>query len=761
MFDHCEEAKLKLQRVDLQIYEMMTEKNAKIISEQVASLDTMDGSFSQIGMWKVKKKLFPRPKEPPTAKKDEHGNLITAPSALKNLYLMTYKNRLEHRKMNECYHDIRKLKSDLWELRFESLKTKPSKPWTIEDLEEATKSLKNNQSRDPNNMVNELFKPNIAGSDLKRALVKLMNLILFSLYLPEFMEYSDITSIYKNKGSRMELSNDRGIFILAVLRKILDKLLYLDKYPHLEQNMSDSNIGARKRKNVRNHLFIVYGVINSVLKEGRGCVDIQIYDLVQAFDALWLEDCMNDIYECLPEHMRDRKLALVYQSNITNLVAVNTPVGQTERINMPKIVQQGGGWGPIECSISIDKLGRKCTQRREYMYKYKDKVDVVTLAMVDDLLGIANCGIESLELNTFINTQIEMKKLRFHTPGPDGKTKCHKIHVGKRNEFCPTLQVHGTKMPEVTNDTYLGDIISGDGTNKLNIESRVSRGLGKIAQIMGMIEKISLGKHFFKIALLLRESIFLSSILTNSEIWYRLTKTEVEELELLDRTLLKRIFSAPNSTPSTALYLETGCLTIGTIIKARRLNYLQYLVKLPKEEMLARFFYCQWLDSKQHDWTEQVRTDLEDFCLPESLDLIQNKSEYNRKKLVKKQAKEYELRRLIQIKDTKNASKMKELKYQKLECQEYLGNLDAKLAKSVFKYRTRMAKFQGNFKENGNVDFCPLCGTHRDLQELSFQCPEILKKVKITEIYETIFGSKISLNLAKIVDEITRWRNDE
>ena len=199
----------------------------------------------------------------------------------------------------------------------------------------------------------------------------------------------------------------------------------------------------------------------------------------------------------------------------------------------------------------------------------------------------------------------------------------------------------------------------------------------------------------------------------------------------------------------------------GTIIKARRLNYLQYLVKLPKEEMLARFFYCQWLDSNQHDWTKQVRIDLEDFCLPENLDLIQNKSEYSWIKLVKKQAKEYELRRLIKIKDTKNGSKMKELKYQKLECQDYLGNVDAKLAKSVFKFRTRMAKFQGNFKENGNVDFCPLCGTHRDLQELSFQCPEILKKVEITEIYQTIFGSKISLNLAKIVDEITRWRNDE
>ena len=86
----------------------------------------------------------------------------------------------------------------------------------------------------------------------------------------------------------MELSNDKGICWLAVLMTILDKLVYLDKYPGLEQNMSDSNIGASEKKNVRNHLFIVYGVINSVLKEGRGCVDIQIYDLVQAFDALLL-----------------------------------------------------------------------------------------------------------------------------------------------------------------------------------------------------------------------------------------------------------------------------------------------------------------------------------------------------------------------------------------------------------------------------------------------------------------------------------------
>ena len=60
-------------------------------------------------------------------------------------------------------------------------------------------------------------------------------------------------------------------------------------------------------------------------------------------------------------------------------------------------------------------------------------------------------------------------------------------------------------MPSVFSNTYLGDIISGDGTNKLNIENRISKGVGKIAQIMSMLERVSLGKHYFKIAFLFRE----------------------------------------------------------------------------------------------------------------------------------------------------------------------------------------------------------------------------------------------------------------
>ena len=78
-------------------------------------------------------------------------------------------------------------------------------------------------------------------------------------------------------------------------------------------------------------------------------------------------------------------------------------------MNIPTIVQQGGTWGPLLCSNSVDTVGKKCRDRGEHFYTYKKVTRVFPLAFVDDLNGIAKCGFESLALNTFLTTQIELK----------------------------------------------------------------------------------------------------------------------------------------------------------------------------------------------------------------------------------------------------------------------------------------------------------------------------------------------------------------
>ena len=95
--------------------------------------------------------------------------------------------------------------------------------------------------------------------------------------------------------------------------------------------MSDSNIGARKFKN-----FINF--INEVLVTKTDPIDIEILDNRQCFDGMWLEEVTNDLYEA---GVKNRNLALIYEANKTNQVAVKTPLVLTDRIEVNNIVMQG------------------------------------------------------------------------------------------------------------------------------------------------------------------------------------------------------------------------------------------------------------------------------------------------------------------------------------------------------------------------------------------------------------------------------------
>ena len=224
----------------------------------------------------------------------------------------------------------------------------------MSNLDKVLKSLKNNKTQDPSGMINELFKQGCIGDDLKIALLGLFNGIKAHQFIPTFMSLSNITSIFKNKGSRLEMKNERGIFILNVLDKLI--------YEGIDSNMSDSNAGARRNRNIKDHLLVIHGVINSVVRGNMGCIDIQIYDLEQAFDSLWLEDCLNDVIDTIPEDKRDDKITLLHKANQNNYVAIKTAAGLTRRENITNIVQvqQIGTWGSLLCSNIIDTISKKC-----------------------------------------------------------------------------------------------------------------------------------------------------------------------------------------------------------------------------------------------------------------------------------------------------------------------------------------------------------------------------------------------------------------
>ena len=58
-------------------------------------MDGGEGNLNHLGVWKVKRKQFPKVKPSlPVGKKNLKGQIITNPEELKNLYLDTFKFRL-------------------------------------------------------------------------------------------------------------------------------------------------------------------------------------------------------------------------------------------------------------------------------------------------------------------------------------------------------------------------------------------------------------------------------------------------------------------------------------------------------------------------------------------------------------------------------------------------------------------------------------------------------------------------------------------
>ena len=84
--------------------------------------------------------------------------------------------------------------------------------------------------------------------------------------------------------------------------------------------MSDSNCGARKNRNVRDHLFVVHGVINDVINGKAEPTALQIYDVKQCFDAMWFKKAMNNLYDV---DMNDDHFSLLSETNLKSNIKLS------------------------------------------------------------------------------------------------------------------------------------------------------------------------------------------------------------------------------------------------------------------------------------------------------------------------------------------------------------------------------------------------------------------------------------------------------
>ena len=472
--------------------------------------------------------------------------------------------------------------------------------------------------------------------------------------------------------------------------------MYSDKYEEIDNNMTDCNVGGRKNRSIRDNLFVLNAVINDAIGYQKVEIDIQFYDLTQAFDSMWYEETMNDMWESMT--VRDDKFALISEMNRVVDLFVKTPVGDTEIFTMNKIEQQGTGLGPIKCSNQMDSISRECIRDNVGMYMYRNVVTIPPLGMIDDLAAIAKCGPDSIILNAVINAKINMKRLEFNA------TKCVKLHICKesrnlcpktergleiRNVKCVFLEAQDSEMKSVSDEKYVGDVISSTGSNDANISRRIGVGMAAISQIFGVMHEISLGQNFIEIGLAMREAVLLSKMLLSSESWHKVFQYQVEKLEEVDRAFFRKLLNSHSKTGVEFFYSETASLSIKLKISMRRLLYWWNIIHVDKSEMIYRVYRAQKLSPVCGDWVTLLERDKAQFGVSLSDEDIQKISQFKFKNFIKKKAQELMVENLKKM-QSKN-SKSKQLEVEDFSISQYL--LDARFSKEereiLFKLRSK------------------------------------------------------------------------
>ena len=143
------------------------------------------------------------------------------------------------------------------------------------------------------------------------------------------------------------------------------------------------------------------------------------------------------------------------------------------------------------------------------------------------------------------------------------------------------------------------------GNNSALCKDRADKAVGTIIELFSICTEVNFGK--FKISNLstLYHSVFISRLIYNCEARSNLKAKDYQVLQKLQLNFLRRVMDVLITTPTAALFLETGVWPVQYIIEERHLLYLERIldtnntdpVWLEYREMLKYEFEPNWANN--------------------------------------------------------------------------------------------------------------------------------------------------------------------
>ena len=317
----------------------------------------------------------------------------------------------------------------------------------------------------------------------------------------------------------------------------------------------------------------------------------------------------------------------------------------------------------------MDTLNKIMKANESLLYKYRGDptIPIGVLGLVDDTLGISECGNAAVAKNAVINSFVETHKQKMHE---DKSVVVHVGNVKKCANPCPTLKVHKENMAVSASTKYLGNIITSGGGVRATIKDRRNQGWGRVAQILGILSEVDMGSHRVEVGLMLRKAMLNSNLLYSAEAWSAVSESETQRLEQVDSALIKGLVKGHSKTTVVFHYLETGTLMLRHIIRINRLMYHHHIINLGEEETVKKIYEKQKQGSFKEDWINLIKHDFEFMGIDFNEEDIKKTPKDTYRKKIKYLVRKAAFKELLERKN--QISKMKDIEYKSYDIQPIL-----------------------------------------------------------------------------------------
>ena len=722
----------KLKEVDRK---KVTAKNAEKVQTALVDLSQND-KLSQSAFWKLRKSLNLKT-EVGTSVVLKTGVEIFGNSAICNAYKEEFEYRLRTRSIENHLKEYEEKTNLLCNLYAEEGLSKHNKvevnPAKIQKI---AKSLSRNKAPGPDGLPAEIFI--YAGPELIAAIASIFDGIIKSGTIPTQWNKVHIKTLYKNKGSKKDLENYRGVFLTQTSSKLFEKYMMSEGEGELD-NISKYQAGSRPNRSASDQLYLIRACIDHA-KYLKKTVILTLYDFKQCFDGMWLEDSLISLKNI---GIKEEIIASVKALNENAEIVVKTAVGNTEEFKVHNIVKQGTVIGPLLCSAST----AECCVEHSTGGSNIGTTNVKSLAYVDDILDINETTDDSEEAHQVVLDFTAKKRLEL-----SGK-KCSIIVINAKNKTTPKLKIGGKCIKREKSAKYLGDILNEKGNNDDLVEDRIKKGNGSTVNIFSTIQDVTLGSFTIETTLLLYNSIYLASLLYNSQSWSCLKRKDINKLQGNQLSFLKRLLHSPKCTPTSILLGETGILPIEYEINSRKLVFLQHILKLDPTDPVKTCYYEQLKYEHENNWANEINKIRRDIQLESDDENIQMMSKTSWKEKVKEAIKRSAIEKLNS--DCQRLKKVKQ-QYKEITVKDYLLKLNTGEARIVFAYRSGTLNIKTHRPYSYDDKLCRQCGEQEEsVNHIVNQCKAVkdCHKVDIeTEDINTlqVIAQRIQMFLAAV-----------